>query len=279
MEALIEKTKTTYSIHNKHKEPLKLIPYIGCKAGFKHVFDELIDEKVEKIEIYDVFGGGGAFSFYMCDRFGSEKVNYNDNNKTVVNLISHLQKNPMELFDGYQNHYHNSIDNDDYFYLIREKNIEKEIEGAVNFLFLCKNAFSGKIRFNKKGRFNTPKRKGSRCPKIEWNHLKSLSQTIKYMTITNEDYQYFNRVKNSFIYLDPPYFNNTNGHYNGVLSLQEFNSFMRKIENDNYVMLSEQNNPEIFNLSSKYKVFDILLKRSLQYATKRSSCEIIACNY
>ena len=95
----------------------------------------------------------------------------------------------------------------------------------------------------------------------------------------NEDYKAFAYVDNSFLYLDPPYFNNTNGHYNGVLDLGEFNQFLRTIELTNKVVLSEQNHPNIFDLPESYTVRPITLMRSLQYFTQNKSEEMIAFNY
>lgn len=95
----------------------------------------------------------------------------------------------------------------------------------------------------------------------------------------NEDYKAFASVGNAFLYLDPPYFNNTNGHYNGVLDLGEFNRFLRTIESKNKVVLSEQNHSEIFDLPDAYTVRSITLMRSLQYFTQNKSEEMIAFNY
>jgi len=47
-----------FLVRNTHGN-LKLIPYIGCKSGFSHIFDALIPDNYGH-KIYDVFGGGGA---------------------------------------------------------------------------------------------------------------------------------------------------------------------------------------------------------------------------
>ena len=255
---------------------LKIIPYIGCKAGFKDIFDKIIPDNLAG-RIYDIFGGGGAFSLYACDRFGSHRVTYNDNNPIVVNLIRHVQTSPVRLWELYNEHYNNS--STEYYYRVRNLCLENGVEGAANFLYLAKNAFSGKIRFNSSNKFNSPIRKGSSCPKIDLDSLVDLSRTVEDLTIMNADYKEFASVDNSFLYLDPPYFNNTNGHYNGVLDLGAFNQFLRTIELKNRVVLSEQNHPHIFELPESYTVRSITLMRSLQYFTQNRSEEMIAFNY
>ncbi len=267
--------QSEFVVTNK-RAALKIIPYIGCKAGFKDIFDKIIPDNLE-CHIYDIFGGGGGFSFYACDRFGSHRVTYNDNNPVIVNLIRHVQTSPSRLWELYNEHYHNS--SSEYYYHVRELCLENGVQGAANFLYLAKNAFSGKIRFNSSNKFNSPIRKGSTCPKVHLDSLLNLSKIIADLTIMNKDYKDFACLENSFLYLDPPYFNNTNGHYNGVLDLGEFNQFLRTIELKNKVVLSEQNHPEIFDLPESYTVRAITLMRSLQYFTQNKSQEMIAFNY
>ena len=266
--------QAAFVVTNKRAN-LKIIPYIGCKAGFKNIFDKIIPDNLPR-RIYDVFGGGGAFSLYACSRFGSQRVTYNDNNPVVVNLIRHVQTSPLRLWELYNEHYNNS--STEYYYHVRNLCLENGVEGAANFLYLAKNAFSGKIRFNSSNRFNSPIRKGSSCPKVHLDSLLNLSKTIQNLTIMNEDYKAFACVDNAFLYLDPPYFNNTNGHYNGVLDLGEFNQFLRTVELKNKVVLSEQNHPNIFELPDSYTVRSITLMRSLQYFTQNKSHEMIAFN-
>ena len=267
--------QSEFVVKNKRAN-LKIIPYIGCKAGFKDIFDKIIPDNLA-CRIYDIFGGGGAFSLYASNRFGSHRVTYNDNNPIVVNLIRHVQTSPLRLWELYNEHYKNS--SAEYYYRVRNLCLENGIQGAANFLYLAKNAFSGKIRFNSSNKFNSPIRKGSSCPKVNLDSLVNLSKTIQDLTIMNEDYKAFACVDNAFLYLDPPYFNNTNGHYNGVLDLGEFNQFLRTIELKNKVVLSEQNHSEIFDLPESYTVRSITLMRSLQYFTQNKSKEMIAFNY
>ena len=260
-----------------NRSKLRLIPYIGNKSGFSHIFDTLIPDKFSKLKFYDVFGGGGAFTYYACNRFGSENVVYNEKNPVIINLIKHFQKNPLKLFEEYEKHRAKS--SSDYYYEIRDKEQNNDMISAGCFLYLAKNAFSGKIRFNPKGKFNCPIRKGSTCPKIDKEQFVELSSLIKKLTISQEDYLYFSDTKNSFLYLDPPYMNNPNWHYSGLIDTDEFISFVNKIKKSNKVMISEQNSAEVLKLTKDFSIQDIFLRRSLQYFTKDKSQEIIAINY
>lgn len=257
------------------KNSLKLIPYIGCKSGFSHIFDSLIPEKYGD-KIYDIFGGGGGFTFYACDRFGSNNVVYNDHNPVIINLMNILKSEPEALYNEYQKHRISS--SPEYYLKVRKMNLEYGLAGAGRFYYLAKNAFSGKIRFNSQNKFNSPMRKNSKCPKISLESLLSLSKMIKHLTITKRDFQDYKDVKNCFLYLDPPYMNNTNNHYNATIPLNDFVDFVKSVENTNAVMISEQNLEQL-SLSKLYTIHEITLNRSLQYFTQHNSKEIIAINY
>lgn len=266
-----------FDVGKQYKTPLKIIPYVGCKSGFAHIFDSLIPDNYGK-KIYDVFGGGCGFTFYACNRFGSKNVVYNDHNPVIINFIKTLKKNPDDLFDQYQKHYKKS--SPDYYLDVRKMDLEDGILGAGRFFYLAKNAFSGKIRFNSKNKFNCPMRKNTKCPQIKRETIQFLSNTIKHLKITKKNFTSYMDVKNGFVYLDPPYMNNINGHYNAIVELDDFMKFVKSIQKSNKVMISEQNHPDYLRLSSRYKVFKITLNRSLQYFTQKdNSNEIIAVNY
>ena len=252
-----------------------LIPYIGNKSGFVRIFDRLIPrEVVGKREIVDVFGGSGAFSIYACYRFGSEKVTYNDNNPVVVNFLRHVQSSPKKLHEQY--HQHRKKSSNEHYLAIRDMPLDNGLAAAGRFLYLAKNAFSGKIRFNSSNKFNCPMRKDSKCPGLELSHLEKISTTIRHLTITNESYEQYQDSQDTFFYLDPPYMDNPHGHYNEVPATRDFLDFVMNVEQHNKVMISEQT---ILPLSDTFRVYRISLKRSLQYFTQNGSTEIIAINY
>ena len=265
-----------YTVRNARGLGRKIIPYVGCKAGFSHIFDSLIPDGLGR-RVYDVFGGGGGFAFYACRRFGSKNVTYNDHNSTVANLITTLRDSPDDLHGEYQRHF--AVSDPDHYLAVRDMDLNCGAVGAGRFMYLAKNAFSGKIRFNRKGKFNSPMRKGARCPAVRLDDILDLSRTIKDLTITAMDFEEYSGVKGGFVYLDPPYMRNTNGHYDATVSPDRFADFVKNMQDANMVMISEQNDPESLMLSPGYGVYRVSLRRSMQYFTQMASSEIIAINY
>ncbi len=260
-------------VTNRRTE-LKLIPYIGCKAGFAEIFDKIIPDDAG--HIYDIFGGGGGFTFYACNRFGSKKVTYNDHNPTMVNLMRAMKDDPEELYAEYQGHEEKS--NAKYYLSVRKEDLDDGTRGAGRFFYLAKNAFSGKIRFNSSNKFNTPMRKSPRCPKVDRDELLKLSELIQDLEITGEGFEHYAGKRGGLVYLDPPYMNNTNSHYNATIPPADFAAFVSKIRKHSKVVISEQNNLESIGIPG-FNQRLVRLQRSLQYFTQRDSTEVIAFNY
>lgn len=266
-----------YEVRNGRNK-YHLIPYIGNKSGFSDIFDELIpDDIVYRRRIIDVFGGSGAFAIYCCFRFGSDTVTYNDNNQVLCNFMTAVRDDISGLIKQYKIHKENS--SQDYFIKMRTKSLTDGTAGAGRFMYLAKNAFSGKIRFNSQNRFNAPMRKGTKCPSLSEERIRTISDIIHDMNIQNENHEKFSNVKHAFLYLDPPYMNNTNGHYNGVPTTESFARFVHATTKHNHIMISEQNEPDSIGIPTSYTIYHILLRRSLQYVTQRDSREILAINY
>ena len=266
----------TYSVRGR-RNPYHLIPYVGNKSGFAHIFDDLIPDRFGDKPVVDVFGGSGAFAIYWCSRFGSEQVTYNDNNPVVVNMMRHVRDDPEGLTGQYRIHREKS--SPEYYLQIRKESIQEGLKDAGRFLYLAKNAFSGKIRFNSQNKFNSPMRKGIRCPKIDHDKVRKISRTIQHMKITCESFEYYEHTRGAFLYLDPPYIFNPNSHYNGVPEVEDFTRFVHTATPHNDIMISEQNDPTDIGIPESYEIYRINLRRSLQYITQQESREIIAINY
>lgn len=269
-------TRPAYQVRNGRNE-YHLIPYIGNKSGFAHIFNKLVPISAGTGQIIDAFGGSGAFAIFCSFKFGSHNVIYNDNNPILTNFMRCVRDNPKGLMREYNIHRRRSTS--EYFIETRNKPLNKGLAGAGRFLYLSKNAFSGKIRFNRSNRFNTPMRKSTRCPAMEEDRINTISSKIQHMEITNHSFEYFENTKDAFLYLDPPYMNNTNNHYNGVPDTEVFARFVNKAAQHNQIMISEQNEPVAIGITGFDHIYNIRLRRSLQYFTQNDSKEIIAINY
>ena len=133
--------KRQFEVTNQIKtRPLKLIPYIGCKSGFSHIFDALIPDRPGTI--YDVFGGGGGFMFYACDRFGSQNVVYNDHNPVITNLIRTLQESPENLYRSYCRHARKS--DPEHYLDVRKFKLDDGVRGPGGSFILPRTRFQAR---------------------------------------------------------------------------------------------------------------------------------------
>ena len=271
------KSARSYVVCNTRNQ-YHLIPYVGNKSGFANIFNDLIPGDIKGRRIYDLFGGGGSFSIYSCYRFGSENVTYNDNNPVITNFMKTVRDNVIKLLNEYETH--KELSSEEYYYDVRKMGeLDKGVVGAGRFLYLAKNAFSGKIRFNNRNKFNSPIRKNSKCPNINRDSILKTSKTIQNMEIKNDTYESYRDVSDAFLYMDPPYMNNSNWHYNSVPETKSFVDFVCHVGANNMIMVSEQNGIESLGLPNHYHSYDVILNRSLQYFTQKNSREFIITNY
>ncbi|ORI36508.1 hypothetical protein BMR90_06920, partial [Leuconostoc mesenteroides subsp. cremoris] len=68
--------------------------------------------------------------------------------------------------------------------------------------------------------------------------LQQLGQLERLPKTINKDYKYFSNVKNSILYLDPPYENSDTRKYNSQIDYQEFYDWAYEMSKNNIVLLS-----------------------------------------
>lgn len=198
-----------------------VIKYRGGKRSEIPLFKTNIPKEFDTY--LEPFFGGGAVFFHLEPK----KAIINDINKNLYQFYYDLQNNYVQLkkelkelqtiYEENQEEYELKKKlfpqekvpnkNEELYYLIREEYnypTGKWLPGTVYF-FINKTAYSGMIRFNKKGEFNVPfgRYKNFNTDLIEEAHSKLLKNTI----ILNGDYEkVFERAsKNDFMFLDPPY--------------------------------------------------------------------------
>lgn len=157
------------------------------------------------------FMGSGVVGFNLAP----EKAIFSDTNIHIINFYNDIKikKIDHKICKEYLEHQGNLLlHNSDFYYDVREK--FNTTPNSLDFLFLNRACFNGVMRFNKKGKFNTPFCKKEN--KFSTLHIAKISNQIFDIEnkIYNNDWNFFcqhftktidNSSDNDFIYLDPPY--------------------------------------------------------------------------
>ena len=235
------------------------LPYVGSKKKISKKIVEIIKQNFGADKtVYDVFGGGGAITAELM--INGIDVVYNDLDKTITDMFNRVLNQDRELIKTL-------IVNRDEFIAIREK----EIKTVDDELKLLVNSFGNNrkdylyakdisdIKYNlavdiikKDNVFSGYKQTETYKSFLKNNHerlqrlqqlqqlqqLERLQQLEQLPKTINKDYKYFSNVKNSILYLDPPYENSDTRKYNSQIDYQEFYDWAYEMSKNNIVLLS-----------------------------------------
>lgn len=235
------------------------LPYVGSKKKISKKIVEIIKQNFGTDKtVYDVFGGGGAVTAELM--INGIDVVYNDLDKTITDMFNRVLIQDREWIKTL-------IVNRDEFIAIREK----EIKTVDDELKLLVNSFGNNrkdylyakdisdIKYNlavdiikKDNVFSGYKQTETYKSFLKNNHerlqrlqqlqqlqqLERLQQLEQLPKTINKDYKYFSNVKNSILYLDPPYENSDTRKYNSQIDYQEFYDWAYEMSKNNVVLLS-----------------------------------------
>lgn len=235
------------------------LPYVGSKKKISKKIVEIIKQNFGTDKtVYDVFGGGGAITAELM--INGIDVVYNDLDKTITDMFNRVLIQDREWIKTL-------IVNRDEFIAIREK----EIKTVDDELKLLVNSFGNNrkdylyakdisdIKYNlavdiikKDNVFSGYKQTETYKSFLKNNHerlqrlqqlqqlqqLERLQQLEQLPKTINKDYKYFSNVKNSILYLDPPYENSDTRKYNSQIDYQEFYDWAYEMSKNNVVLLS-----------------------------------------
>lgn len=179
---------------------------------------------------YEPFIGGGSVLYELNPKTAVAS----DICSPLIGLWQIIKHDPQMLYESYKYNWEKFCKDSQYYYEIRNR-FNKTFD-SFDFFFLTRTCINGKIRFNKKGEFNSAvhhKRNGIN-PETMKNIIFDWSDRIKNTTFINQPYEdiliYVN--SNDFVYLDPPYFH-TKGMYYGGIDYDEFIEFLRQLNDRN----------------------------------------------
>ena len=188
----------------------KLIaPFLKWVGGKRQIMPLILERVPKKYSTYyEPFIGGGAVLFELQPK----KAVINDFNTELINVYSVIKSNVNALIKDLKKHKNES----DYFYQLRAKDRSEEfsnlteVERASRIIYLNKTCYNGLYRVNSSGEFNSPFGKYKNPNIVNEPTLKAVHNYFNScdLKISNGDYENIlkNVPKNSFVYLDPPYY-------------------------------------------------------------------------
>lgn len=307
-------------LFNKTKTIKPFLKWVGGKTQllnelYKRLRLSLIQS--DEIQRYvEPFVGGGAFFFFLKQKFEIKESFLFDKNKELIISYKVVQNNVLELIDEL-----NVLEKEfkkmseekrkEFYYDIRGKyNKQKNNFDYNNFndkwilrtaymLFLNKTCFNGLYRVNQKGEFNVPFGRYKNPTICDTNNLLNANEALKNTEIICGDFEESERYieENTLVYLDPPYrpLNNTSyftsyneNRFDDYEQKRLANFFKRMDKKGAYLILSNsdpknENKEDNFfeELYSGYIIERVKAKRYVNCdASKRGNInELIIRNY
>ena len=273
------------------KTPLR---YPGGKSRACNKMDPYFPDLRDYVEFREPFLGGGSVALYISKMYPELSIWVNDLYEPLVNFWQNIQDDGQNLQDmiwGLKNKYPDRDTARELFNNAKEKINDEELssrERAAYFYIVNKCSFSGLTEassFSKQASDSNFSVRG-----IE--KLSGYQSIIKHWKITNYSYEFLlsgvqTKVKDAFIYLDPPYeigshLYGKKGDMHKYFSHQEFSEECGKCKQD--LLVSYNSSQLIKDRFKDWKSIEYehtYTMRSTASYTKaqRSRKELVLLNY
>ena len=206
-----------------------VIKWTGSKRSQANEIVSLMPENYHMY--YEPFLGGGSVLYNLNDKHRANAI-CSDICEPLMELWRTIKYDPIMLYESYKYNWEKFQQDENYYYELRSS--FNKTKDAFYFFFLTRTCINGKIRFNKKGEFNSAvhHKRGGINPETIKNIILNWSDKIKNTLFVDCDYRKILQYvkENDFVYLDPPYFN-TKGLYYGGIDYDAFIDFLRQLCN------------------------------------------------
>lgn len=276
-------TKKAVSVLTK-----KLFPYSGSKHKYRAQIQDIVSKmNVKKVSTYiEPFAGSLGSFFHIIDMIEADKIILNDINPKITNIYQQIKSNPgqvacaysklEEMFqsflpDGYKttvkkDKRHLMVDARDFYHSVRDyvNDADFTAKHAAAMIFVLNHNFNGLYNESKKRRFNSSFNWNAK--RIDCTQMSTLIQEMHTIFITKNVEIYTMDVfqllhlyndSDTFIYLDPPYIDNTIVYVADAfdLSLHNQMKLVHMTSKYNYVMYSNHHHVEFANYFADYVNF------------------------
>lgn len=243
------------------------LPYVGSKKKISKKIIEIIKQNfdIESKVIYDVFGGGGAITS-ECIINGLPVV-YNDLDKTVVSMFKKVIRGnhdwiktliiSREEFMEIRNKENktveeelklliNSFGNNRRTYIYSKEYSDLKFKIAKNIILNhdCFKGYKQTYTYKKtcKTYSDSQLEQLERLQQLQrlqqLEQLQQLEEKNNIIDMTAKEYKEFSDVKDSILYLDPPYENAVNEYKTEKFNSKEFYDWAFEMSKNNVVIIS-----------------------------------------
>jgi DNA adenine methylase len=187
----------THKIKLKHLKPL--IKWSGGKSDEIKMFEKYFPENYDRY--IEPFIGGGSVYFYL----NPTNAIISDVHRELIDLYKSIGNGKCHKIYEFMEQSPN--DEDTYYKIRDEMEINSELDSAKRFYYQRKTCFRGMLRYNRNGKFNIP---FGRYKTINYSDLlnKDYEDLLSRTEILNNSFDYIfenYNDENNFMFLDPPY--------------------------------------------------------------------------
>ncbi|MDI6876973.1 MAG: DNA adenine methylase [Methanomicrobiales archaeon] len=205
-------------------------PFLKWAGGKTQLLNELTRRlpgeltEGEITKYVEPFVGGGAFFFYLNQRFSFEQCYICDINEELVLSYRVIQRSVNRLISELKTLESDYLsrsekERESLYYEIRDAFNRKRseidfetyssewIERAAQIIFLNRTCYNGLFRVNRRGEFNVPFGRYKNPEILNEDNLKGVSELLKTTQILLGDFTRCRKYVDdrTFVYFDPPY--------------------------------------------------------------------------
>lgn len=275
-----------------NRSPRPFLKWAGGKTQLLKDLEKFFPKQFSTY--YEPFLGGGAVFFHLVENRPPFKAILSDLNEELINTFGVVKDRVEDLITLLKIHKTKyKREPKEYYYRIRELELEDAVERAVRLVFLNKTCYNGLYRVNKEGKFNVPFGKYKNPEIYDPENLRTVSQVLRFSRaeLVAQDYQEAtkNARKGDFIYFDPPYqpVSSTasfTGYTNAGFSFEEqkrLGNWFRELDGrECQILLSNSDTKEVRDIYEGYHIKTVAAMRAISCKGDRRGghTELTICN-
>lgn len=240
-------------------KPNKLFRYSGNKEWFKDYANEIIDKDPREFEsYYELFLGSGAIFLNLNRKFDFYFINdkdpwicliweaithypYSTYQKALENIRNNfgdIKKDKSAYYD-----FRDSWNSEFATKIIQENFKNLDYKAGLYLLILASACLNSMLRFGPNGMNQSFGNRSYEIPEKQWNLMQNKVRCKT--TFYNEDFLFFKPelIKNSVLFLDPPYVNREMTYNKNGFNLNKFIDWIKRLDNSNLILYTDFENP------------------------------------